>query len=388
MEDGAELESQLVESLNSVNTIKSFGLESHANIKTETRFVTLLKTVYTSGLNSIFTGSASEFLAKLFTIILLWVGAGFVLDNEITPGELLSFYALIGYFTGPVNGLITSNKLTQNAMIAADRLFEIMDLEVEEQENRILLTPEQTGDIRFVKVNFRYGSRVTVFEDLNLEIPKGKVTAIVGESGSGKSTLMALLQNLYPLQSGHVYIGEYDLRNIRNESLRRWVGVVPQKIDLFAGHVVDNIAVGDDQPDMKKIIRICSGLGILEFIEKLPEGFNTYLGENGATLSGGQKQKIAIARALYRDPEILILDEATSSLDSAAEKHVRKMVELLRHQRKTVIIIAHRLSTISHADKIVVLEQGKVVEEGRHEELLQNKNAFYQLWKQQFDRPL
>ena len=388
MEDGAELESQLVESLNSVNTIKSFGLESHANIKTETRFVTLLKTVYTSGLNSIFTGSASEFLAKLFTIILLWVGAGFVLDNEITPGELLSFYALIGYFTGPVNGLITSNKLTQNAMIAADRLFEIMDLEVEEQENRILLTPEQTGDIRFVKVNFRYGSRVTVFEDLNLEIPKGKVTAIVGESGSGKSTLMALLQNLYPLQSGHVYIGEYDLRNIRNESLRRWVGVVPQKIDLFAGHVVDNIAVGDDQPDMKKIIRICSGLGILEFIEKLPEGFNTYLGENGATLSGGQKQKIAIARALYRDPEILILDEATSSLDSAAENQVRKMVELLRHQRKTVIIIAHRLSTISHADKIVVLEQGKVVEEGRHEELLQNKNAFYQLWKQQFDRPL
>ena len=384
MERAAELESQLVESLNSVGTIKSFGLEGYANIKTETRFMSLLKTVYTSGLNSIFTSSASEFLSRLFTIILLWIGAGFVLDNEITPGELLSFYALIGYFTGPASGLISSNKLAQNVMIAADRLFEIMDLEIEKQENRITLTEPLNGNIRFVMVNFRYGSRVTVLEDFNLDIPIGKVTAIVGESGSGKSTLIALLQNLYPLQSGQVYLGEYDLRSIKNESLRNWIGVVPQRIDLFAGHVVENIAVGDFHPDMKKIIRICSGLGILEFIEKLPNGFNTYLGENGATLSGGQKQRIAIARAMYKDPEILILDEATSSLDSASEKYVRKMIGILREQKKTVILIAHRLSTVFQADKIVVLERGKVVEEGQHEELLQTKNAYYHLWKQQF----
>ena len=159
---------------------------------------------------------------------------------------------------------------------------------------------------------------------------------------------------------------------------------MPQRIDLFAGHVVENIAVGDFHPDMKKIIRICSGLGILEFIEKLPNGFNTYLGENGATLSGGQKQRIAIARAMYKDPEILILDEATSSLDSASEKYVRKMIGILREQKKTVILIAHRLSTVFQADKIVVLERGKVVEEGQHEELLQTKNAYYHLWKQQF----
>jgi ABC-type bacteriocin transporter len=384
MENAAELESQLVESLNSINTIKSFGLEGHANIKTETRFVGLLKTVYASGMNSIFSGSSSEFFSRLFTIILLWVGAGFVLDNEITPGELLSFYALIGYFTGPVSSLIGLNKVVQNAMIAADRLFEVMDLEREKDENQINLEKENLGDIRFKDVNFRYGSRVTVFENFNLEIPHSKVTAIVGESGSGKSTLMALLQNLYPLQSGHVYIGEYNLQYIKNDSLRLMVAVVPQKIDLFAGNLIDNIAVGDYQPDMKKILSICTGLGILEFIERLPNGFNTYLGENGATLSGGQKQRLGIARALYKDPEILILDEATSSLDSASERYVQKMVEILREQNKTVIIIAHRLSTVFQADKIVVLENGKVAEEGQHDQLMNNKGVYFNLWKQQF----
>lgn len=384
MENSAELESQLVESLNSMSTIKSFGLEQHANVKTEDKFYNLLQTVYKSGLNNLFSNFSTEFISRLFTIILLWVGAGFVLDNEVTPGELLSFYALIGYFTEPVSSLIGMNKTIQNAMIAADRLFEIMDLEREKDENKVKLTPEMMDDIKFKEVKFRYGSRVTVFENLNLTLSKGKVTAIVGESGSGKSTLMAILQNLYPLQSGGVFIGKYDLKYIENESLRTMIGVVPQKIDLFAGNVVDNIAVGDFQPDMQKIIAICTSLGIVEFIEKLPNNFNTYLGENGATLSGGQKQCIAIARALYKDPEILILDEATSSLDSASERYVQKMVEILREQNKTVIIIAHRLSTVFQADKIVVLENGKVAEQGRHEELMQNKSAYYNLWKQQF----
>ena len=384
MENSAELESQLVESLNSMSTIKSFGLEQHANVKTEDKFYNLLQTVYKSGLNNLFSNFSTEFISRLFTIILLWVGAGFVLDNEVTPGELLSFYALIGYFTEPVSSLIGMNKTIQNAMIAADRLFEIMDLEREKDENKVKLTPEMMDDIKFKEVKFRYGSRVTVFENLNLTLSKGKVTAIVGESGSGKSTLMAILQNFYPLQSGGVFIGKYDLKYIENESLRTMIGVVPQKIDLFAGNVVDNIAVGDFQPDMQKIIAICTSLGIVEFIEKLPNNFNTYLGENGATLSGGQKQRIAIARALYKDPEILILDEATSSLDSASERYVQKMVEILREQNKTVIIIAHRLSTVFQADKIVVLENGKVAEQGRHEELMQNKSAYYNLWKQQF----
>lgn len=384
MENSAELEAQLVESLNSIHTIKSFGLESQTNLKTETRFVTLLKTVYRSGINSLFTSNSSEFFSRLFTIILLWVGAGFVLDNQITPGELLSFYALIAYFTGPVSSLIGMNKVIQNAVIAADRLFEIMDLEREKDENKVKLSPDMIEDISFKDVHFRYGSRVTVFQQLNLTIPKGKVTAIVGESGSGKSTLMAMLQNLYPIQSGNITIGSYDLKYIENDSLRSAIGVVPQKIDLFAGNVVENIAVGDPEPDMKRIIAICTSIGIMDFIEKLPNNFSTYLGENGATLSGGQKQRIAIARALYKNPEILILDEATSSLDSASEQYVQKMIEVLREHNKTIIIIAHRLSTVFNADKIVVLDKGLVVEEGQHDELISHRNQYYNLWKQQF----
>ena len=358
MENSADLESQLVESLNSVSTIKSFGLEDFTNLKTENRFLALLRSVYTSGINGIFSGNSAEFVSHLFTILLLWVGAGFVLDKEITAGELLSFYTLIGYFTGPGSSLIGMNKTIQNAVIAADRLFEIMDLEREKDDNKIKLTPELIGDIIFKGVQLRYGSRVTVFNDLDLRILKGKVSAIVGESGSGKSSLISVLQNLYPIQRGNVFIGEYDLRHVENESLRKMVCVVPQKIDLFAGTVIENIAVGDYEPELKLIMKICTGLGIMEFIEKLPNGFNTYLGENGATLSGGQRQRLAIARALYRDPEILILDEATSSLDSASEHHVQKMIEILRENQKTVIIIAHRLSTIARADTIIVLNNG------------------------------
>lgn len=384
MENSAELEAQLVESLQSVRTIKSFGVETFTNLQTEIRFVSLLKTIYRSGLNTIFSGNASEFFSRLFTIILLWVGAGFVLDNQITPGELLSFYALISYFTGPVSSLIGMNKTIQNAVIAADRLFEIMDLERESDENKVSLKSDLIGDITFKNVHFRYGSRATVFKDLSLTIEKGKVTAVVGESGSGKSTLISLLQNLYPLQSGSVCIGAYDLKYIDNESLRKLVGVVPQQIDLFAGNVFENIALGDLEPNMEKIVAICTNLGIMEFIEKLPQGFNTYLGENGATLSGGQRQRIAIARALYNEPEILILDEATSSLDSASEQYVQRMVEILRAQQKTIIIIAHRLSTVLQADKIVVISHGLVLEEGRHDDLMMQRNHYYELWKQQF----
>ena len=384
MENAAELESQLVESVNAIGTLKSFGLEPHAKLKTEDRFFKLLQTVYQSGLNNLSSGFTVEFISRLLVIILLWIGAGFVLDNQITPGELLSFYALIGYFTNPAASLIGMNKLYQNAMIAADRLFEIMDLEHENNENKINLTPEMIGDIQFKDVGFTYGTRVTVFKGFNLTIARGTVVALVGESGSGKSTLIHMLQNLYPIHSGTIHVGDYNLKHLENNSLRRWVGVVPQRIDLFAGSVIDNIAIGDDQPDMKKIIATCSSLGMLEFIEHLPAGFNTYLGENGATLSGGQKQRLAIARALYRDPEILILDEATASLDSVAEQYVQKAIEVLREKGTTVIIISHRFSTVFHADKIVVLSNGKVAEEGRHETLLRNKGLYYRMWRSQF----
>ncbi len=387
MENSAELESQLVESLSSIGTIKSFGLEDHAQLKTEDKFYKLLVTLYQSGVNGLRSNFSSEYSSRLFTILLLWVGAGFVLDNQISPGELLSFYALIGYFTGPASSLIGMNKLIQNAWIAADRLFEITDLEQEEDENKIIISREMVGDIRLKNINFRYGTHTTVFDDVTLNIPKGAMVAIVGESGSGKSTLIQLLQNLYPISAGNIHVGEYDLKYIQNNSLRTLVAAVPQNIHLFSGNIIDNIAVGNDSPDMKKILSICTQLGMIEFIEKLPAGFNSYIGENGATLSGGQKQRIAIARALYRDPEILILDEATSSLDSTSEKFVQDTLDHFKGQQKTIIIIAHRLSTIYHADKIVVLENGKVAEEGRHQDLICNHGPYYRLWKNQCVMP-
>ena len=168
-----------------------------------------------------------------------------------------------------------------------------------------------------------------------------------------------------------------------NSSLRQIVSSVPQKLDLFAGNVVDNIAVGEFQPDMERILAICKQLGILAFIEKLPAGFNSYLGENGATLSGGQKQRLAIARALYRQPEILVLDEATSSLDSESEDYVQQTIAQLKDQGKTIIVIAHRLSTVMNADKIVVLEEGKLIEEGTHDELYQKQGKYYKMWQKQ-----
>ncbi|WP_158796585.1 peptidase domain-containing ABC transporter [Pedobacter sp. L105] len=384
MEKTAELENQFVESVTAVSTIKRFGLESFANLKTELRFVSLLRTIYTSGINSLWAGNASGFVSSLFAVILLWAGAAFVISNLITAGELLSFYAIIGYFTGPVVSLIGMNKVLQDARIAADRLFEIMDLERETTENRAALTADMIGDIVFKNVNFRYGTRVTVFEDFSLMIPKGKITAVVGESGSGKTTLLSLLQHIYPLQSGSILIGDYDIKYITNESLRRIVGVVPQDMHLFAGNVIENIAIGDMEPDMKKIIRICGEINILEFIEQLPNGFDTYLGENGGNLSGGQRQRLAIARALYREPEILILDEATSSLDSTAEEYIFKTIAYLRSKGKTIILIAHRLSTVVNADKIVVLHQGKLVEEGIHSELIKHKAAYAAMWQKQF----
>ena len=383
MESAADLESQLVESLNSVATIKRFGLESFANVKTETRFVSLLNVGYKSALNSVFSGTSTTFIAQLFTIILLWSGSYFVIEREITAGELMSFYAIIGYFMNPVASLISANKQIQNALIAADRLFEIMDLEREENSEKVVLTKEKIDDIEFKNVAFRYGTRVQVFTDFNLKLKKGTITAIIGESGSGKSTLISLLQNIYPIQKGGITIGNLDLKYIQHESLRELVSVVPQKIDLFAGNVIDNIAVGNFAPNMELIIDICKSIGILEFIESLPNGFNTYLGENGATLSGGQKQRIAIARALYKQPEVLVLDEATSSLDSTSENYIQKVIEKLRKENKTIIIIAHRLSTVINADEIVVLGKGNVLEKGNHTFLYAKKGHYYNLWQQQ-----
>lgn len=384
MEEGAELESHLVESLNAVRSIKAFGMETYANNKTDTKFSSLLRTIYKSVMNALFSTNSSEFLSRIFTIILIWVGAGYVIDRVITAGELLSFYALIGYFTGPVSQLIGMNKTVQNALIASDRLFEIMDLEREEITDKIELTADSVGDIVFTDVAFNYGSRVTVFESFSCRFEKGKTTAIVGESGSGKTTIASLILNLYPLKQGKITIGDYAINYLSASSLRSLVSVVPQQIDLFSGNVIENIALGDEYPDVQRVIDLVKSLGMLPFIEKLPNGLQTYLGENGALLSGGQKQRIAIARALYRNPEVLILDEATSALDSGSEEVIQAALQRFREQGKTMVVIAHRLSTIAQADCILVLQEGKVMEKGTHKELIAQPNSLYKnMWDKQ-----
>ncbi len=383
MEDSADLEGQLVESLNSARTIKQFGTEDFENMKTENRFVKLLNTIYRSALNSIFSSTTSSSFNLLFTVIILWVGSSFVIDNYITEGVLLSFYNIIVDFTSTIEQLIGANKTIQNAMIAADRLFEIMDLQRENEENKVEFTPQLNGDIQFDKISFSYGTRTAVFQDFSLNIPQGKITAVIGESGSGKTSLALLLQKLYPLASGKIFIGSNNLELFSNHSLRQYITTVPQQLDLFSGNLVENIALGEYNPDIHRIVEICAKLGLARFIEGLPAGLGTTVGERGIGLSGGERQRIAIARALYRNPEILILDEATSSLDSESEHIVQQTILDFNRQGKTVILIAHRLSTVKSADKIVILEKGRLVEEGTHAGLYRQGTRYYALWQKQ-----
>jgi len=384
MEVSAKLETQLVESVNHAKTIKEFGIEEFSNKQIEHRFIKLLFTGFKSGLNSLFASASSQYLSSILTIIILWFGSYYVIDGMLTPGELFSFYALIGFFTGPVSMLIGANKSIQNALIASDRLFEIMDLEIETtNQGKLTLQKPDLGDIQFQHVTFSYGNKTKLFVDFNLTIFKNQVTALVGESGCGKTTIFSLFQQLYPIKEGNIFIGHYNMNDINIKDLRSMVGVISQDLQLFSGNIIENIALGDPNPDIKRILDICSKLEINEFIERLPNSYNTEIGENGTLLSGGQKQRIAFARAIYKKPEILLLDEATSSLDSNSELPIKKFIESYKKQLKTIVIIAHRLSTIKSVDRIVFLKRGQVQEVGTHQELINLKGEYNSLWQLQ-----
>lgn len=380
MEKNALLESQLVESIKNIGTVKRLSLEEFSKTKTELKFVDLLGSIYKSGINGIFSRTSTDFISRLFTIILLWAGTYFAIDGEITPGELFSFYSIIGYFTGPASQLIGTNQAIQNAMIAADRLFGIMDLDREQMEATIQLTSNSLGDIQFKNIDFSYELGRYIFKDLNLEIKKGSFTAFVGESGSGKSTIASLIQNIYSPTEGKILIGNYDLKYISKESINKLITTVPQNVELFDGTIAYNIAIGEAEPDMARIIDVSKRVGAYEFIEALPNGFSTFLGEFGANLSGGERQRIAFARALYKDPDVLILDEATSALDSESELIIKKLVDDLSKEGKTIIVIAHKLQSIKNADMIYAFKKGEIVESGSHETLMKNENYYYKMW--------
>jgi ATP-binding cassette subfamily B protein len=379
MERGAELQSQLVESIAIIGTIKRFGLESDMELRTEARFVRLLRAVFRSARTSLLTATATAMVSRLAVVTLLWMGSVLVMERRLTPGELMSSYALLGYLTAPVLTLVGANRTIQDALIAADRLFEIMDLERDRVVTPATIATSRGGDVELEHVTFRYGARSPALRDVTLRFQGGAITAVVGESGSGKSTIAALVQRVYAADEGRVRIGGIDVRHLSADSMRGLVCVVPQRIDLLAGSVLENIALGAPEPDLQRALDAAQAAGIASAIERLPGGFDAQLGENGTTLSGGERQRLAIARALYRDSEILILDEATSSLDGPSVARVRRMMEQRRARGRTVIVIAHDLDLVAEADHVIVLRDGTVVEQGAPADLVGRRGAYQML---------
>ena len=384
LETAAELESHLVESITAIATVKRFHAHGQAELKTESRLVAMLRGIYASGRTYITASVSSDTLGKTLSLVVLWVGAGFVIDRSLSPGTLMSFYALSGHLAGPVTRLVGLNRSFQEAMIATDRLFEIMDLAGEDEEiSSAACRQLQAGNIELREVTFRFGGRRKVLDRLDLTIPTGQMTALVGESGCGKSTLAGLLQRVYEPSEGRVRLGGVDLRNVDLESVRNHVAVVPQEIHLFSATIAENIAIGDIRPDMDRVIDVCTRLGITDFVDRLPSGFATRIGENGALLSGGERQRIAVARALYRRPHVLILDEATSALDAVAEQRVLMALAPFVAAGGSVLLIAHRLTTVTMADRIVVLDDGRIIEDGTHHDLIIGDTTYRQLWERQ-----
>jgi ABC-type bacteriocin/lantibiotic exporter with double-glycine peptidase domain len=383
MERAAALESQLVESLGAIATIKRFGLEPYAESSTESRFVRLFRGLGDAARTTIWIGGSAQLIGRLSTISLLWLGATRALAQELSAGELMSCYALLGFLTGPMTALVGFSRTMQEARVASERLFEIMELEPEPVRAPVSLVRSEVGALVLEGISFRYGGRETALNDVSFTCARGSITAIVGESGSGKSTIAALVQRLYPLDAGRIRIGVHDIAQLELGSLRRLVGVVPQTIDLFAGTVLENVVLGDPTPDVARVVRLCTELGLRDVIERMPHGWLTLVGERGVALSGGGRQRLAIVRALYREPAILILDEATSALDSINERLVLGVVQRIAAAGTTVLLIAHRLSAVQVADRVVMLDRGRLLVEGRHQTLMREAEAYRRIWVDQ-----
>ena len=384
MEDNAQLTSYLVESLNGVETIKAFHAEEKSQSKTDTLFVKFMRSLFKGGIINNAETTLTSAVATIGTTLILWVGVVSVMNGNMTLGSLITFNALLGYFLDPVKNLINLQPQMQTAVVAAERLAEILDLEIEKasDSSQKIIPDSLAYDIRFENVDFRYGTRSLILEDLNMTIHAGEKIALVGESGSGKTTLTKLLMNFYEWEKGEIFIGDYNLKDLDLEALRNRIAYISQDIFLFSGTIRENLMLGNDEATMDDIIEACKLSKADEFINKLPLRYETRLEENGANLSGGQKQRLAIARALLKKPDILVMDEATSNLDSITEKAIEKTINDLSGNI-TTIIIAHRLSTIMRCDKIYVMEQGKFIEQGTHNELLDSKGRYYKLWKDQ-----
>lgn len=384
MENNASLTSYLVESLNGIETVKAFNGERKVNLETEKRFIKLIKSVFKNGWINNVQGSIKGTVKAVFEIVILWVGAVEVLKGSISVGQLLTFNALLAYFLNPVENIINLQPTLQTAMVAADRLGEILDLELEKNENEEgKIKPESLkGNVEFKKVDFRYGTRQLILKNINMNISQGEKIALVGESGSGKTTLAKLLMNFYQCEKGEVLINGCNVQDINLEVLRDKIAYISQDIFFFSGTIKENLEFGNSSVSFEEIIEACKRAQIHDFINTLPLRYNTMLEENASNLSGGQKQRLAIARAILKNPEILIMDEATSSLDSITEKAIEKTIRDFSKDI-TTIIIAHRLSTIMNCDTIYVIDKGEIIQSGSHKELLKQAGRYQELWKGQ-----
>ena len=385
MENAAALSSHLIEDVTAVETVKTFGVERARCEESEDKLVTFIQSQFGLQKLGLSMGGLSLFVTALAGVAVLWFGGHRVMSGALTIGQLMFFYTLLGYLLDPLGRLASVNFQMQDALVAVDRLYQVLDMELEQRPAERKLTFDGVREaIEFREVSFKYGCRTPVLEKLSLSIPAGRTVAVVGESGSGKSTLLKLLMGFYAPTAGRLTVDGVDQRDFDLESWRSRIGLVSQDAFVFNGTLRENIALGRPAATLDEVMAAARAAGLEEFVASLPERYETVVGERGANLSGGQRQRLAIARALLRRPDILIFDEATSHLDTATEKAIQENLRKALAGR-TVVLVAHRLSTIRSADLIYVLHKGRVAEQGTHRQLLQMNGKYAALCQAQSD---
>lgn len=384
-ERNAATQSFLVESLNGVQTIKAQNAENNVRWQWQKRYSSFMSESFRSLLIGVSSGTVGGFLNQLTGLLTLWVGAFLVIKGDLTIGQLIAFRIISGYVVGPLLNLATSWQSFQGVALSMERLSDVVDAPVEggDQDIDQLPLPPVAGEVTFQDVDFRFfeGGPLVV-KRVNFQVPAGAFVGIVGRSGSGKSTIMKLLPRLYQPEAGRILIDGYDINKLQLGSVRRQIGIVPQDSLLFDGSVRDNIALTNPDATSEEIIEAARVACAHDFIMDLPDGYASRVGERGSSLSGGQRQRIAIARAVLQRPSLLILDEATSALDYLTERQV--CLNLKRSfEGSTVFFITHRLSTIRTSDLILMMEQGSLVEQGTHQQLLEQQGRYFALYSQQ-----
>ena len=380
LENNSQLTSFIIQSINGIETIKAYNLEKNIQDETEFKYLKVIKSSFKrSKIYNLLT-FLSGVVELIGNTLIMWVGAIQVINGKLTLGEMMVFNTLLGYFTNPVKNLISLQPTIQTATVSADRLGEIIDLDIEQSDEK-MIPQNLKGDIEIKGLNFRYGTRELILKNINMEIKQGEKIALVGESGSGKTTLAKLILKFYDFEKGDININDFNLKDIDNTFLRNKISYISQDMFLFNKTIKENLMLSDEI-EIDDVIELSKKVNAYEFINELPQRFDYMIEENGTNLSTGQKQRLSILRALLKKPDILIMDEATSNLDSITESAIQKTLNNSEFNM-TTIIIAHRLSTIRLCDRIYVLDKGEIIEAGTHEELIELKNKYYTLWKEQ-----